>query len=129
MIRWSCQRLHGCVPVRASATPTGRELGQLRPPLAHPLRRLGERLAPAGAHLDLGRDQLADEVLLERRPCAAACSSSKRLTSSSVSRSRSANSSSTATVKSVPLSNASYADANQLVRRQALLVAHRRSLR
>src|SRR4051794_9708515 len=43
-------------------------------------------------------------------PCAAACSSSKRLLSSSVSRSRIANSSSTATVKSVPLSYASNAE-------------------
>ncbi len=27
-----------------------------------------ERLAPPGTHFDLGRDQLSDEMLLERRP-------------------------------------------------------------
>ena len=52
-----------------------RELGQLGAPLAQRLRRLGEALAAAGLDLDLGRDQLADEMRLElgaaRRPPAA----------------------------------------------------------
>ena len=68
MIRWSCQRLHGCVPVAPSSTPSDvRELVQLRAPLAHLRGASAKRLAAAGAHLDLGGDQLADEVLLERR--------------------------------------------------------------
>src|SRR5205085_5439488 len=43
------------------------ELRELGTPLAHPGRDLRERLAAAGLDLDLGRDQLADEVLLEHR--------------------------------------------------------------
>jgi hypothetical protein len=35
--------------------------------LADPFGRLGKALAAAGSHLDLGSDQLADQVLLERR--------------------------------------------------------------
>ena len=61
------------------------ELVQLLAPLADSRRHLVEGVAAAGADLDLGGDQLADEVLLERRPWAAACSSSKRLVSPSVS--------------------------------------------
>ena len=53
-------------------------------------------------------------------PARAAFSSSNRFTSASVSGSRSANSSSTATVKSVPLSNASRALREQLVRAYGL---------
>ncbi len=41
------------------------EAAQLDAPLADLLRRLGERVAPARAHLDLGGDQLSDEVRLE----------------------------------------------------------------
>src|SRR5690348_14309032 len=42
-----------------------RQRAQLRAPLAQLLGRLGERLAPAGAHFCLGGDQLADEVRLQ----------------------------------------------------------------
>ena len=42
-----------------------RELEQLPPALDDPSGRLGERLAAPGAHLDLRRDQLPDQVLLE----------------------------------------------------------------
>jgi hypothetical protein len=44
------------------------ERAELLAPLAHPRRRLGEALTAAGADLDLRRDQLADEMLLELRP-------------------------------------------------------------
>src|SRR5262249_31350828 len=40
---------------------------ELRSALGHPLGRLGEGEAAAGLDLDLGRDQLADEVLVELR--------------------------------------------------------------
>ena len=40
---------------------------ELPAPLRHGGRRLGERLAAPRAHLDLGRDQLTDEMGLERR--------------------------------------------------------------
>ena len=41
---------------------------QLRAPLGDRRRDVRERLLLAGADLDLGGDELADEVLLERRP-------------------------------------------------------------
>ena len=41
------------------------ELEELAPALAHHRHGLRERLAAAGAHLDLRSDQLADEVLFE----------------------------------------------------------------
>ena len=47
------------------------ELEELAPPLGHGGGGFGERPALAGADLDLGRDQLADEVLGERRPLGA----------------------------------------------------------
>jgi hypothetical protein len=59
MIRWSCQRLHGCAPV----APSDRSRPRASP--SHLGRRLGEALATAGADLDLGCDQLADEMRLE----------------------------------------------------------------
>ena len=67
MMRWSFQELHGCVAGRAERDPERLgELVQLRAPLAHPGGRFGEVLAAARSNLDLRRDQLADEVLLER---------------------------------------------------------------
>jgi len=44
----------------------GRELVELRPALADLCGSLGEALAATGADLDLGGDQLSDEVVLER---------------------------------------------------------------
>ena len=41
-------------------------IGELRPALGDPRGRLGEVFAAAGPDLDLGGDQLADEVLVER---------------------------------------------------------------
>ena len=52
---------------RASPSPLG-DLRELRAARAHPLRRLREGLAPAGPHLRLGRDQLADEVVVDGAP-------------------------------------------------------------
>ena len=43
------------------------EGAELRAPLDHPLRRLAEGLGAARPDLDLGGDQLPDEVLLELR--------------------------------------------------------------
>ena len=124
--------LPGAPRVRAGgaerdAEPVG-ELDELLAPLAHARGRLGERLAAAGPHLDLGGDQLADEVLLELGARAAAWSSSKRLTRASVSGSRIANSSSTATVKSRAAVERLARRSDQLVRAE-LLVAHRRRSR
>src|SRR5262249_11933904 len=45
-----------------------REPEQLRAALPEPRGHLVEGVAAAGADLDLGGDQLADEVLLQRRP-------------------------------------------------------------
>ena len=44
------------------------EVEELCAPLAHGHGSLGKVLAPAGTDLDLGGDQLPDQVLLERRP-------------------------------------------------------------
>src|SRR5437763_2728499 len=53
----------------AEADPElARELRELAAPLAHAGRTVRERLAAPGLDLDLGRDQLADEVLLEHGP-------------------------------------------------------------
>ena len=69
MIRCSCHGDHGCVPVAPSAIPERIDDGlQLRPALGHRGGDVGERLAAPGLHLDLRRDQLPDDVRLERRP-------------------------------------------------------------
>ena len=65
MIRWSCQGLHGCVPVAPSAIPSGSTSAcscARRRPSQPDLR---ERRAAPRLDLDLGGDQLADEVRLE----------------------------------------------------------------
>ena len=68
MMRWSRQLAHGCVPVAPRVEPQRLdEGGELGAPLGERRRDVGERLLLAGLHLDLGRDQLADEVRLERR--------------------------------------------------------------
>ena len=48
-----------------------RERAELHATLRHPLRGLAERLAPARLHLDLGRDQLAHQMLVELALCGA----------------------------------------------------------
>ena len=79
MIRWCFQSAHGCVPVAPSEDPHRLdERLELGTALGHRAGDVGERVLPARADLDLGGDQLADEMLLERRPGAAACTSSKR---------------------------------------------------
>ena len=45
-----------------------RDLRELRAARAHQLGGLGEGLAPAGSHLRFGRDQLADEVVVDGTP-------------------------------------------------------------
>ena len=55
------------MPVAPSAMPSAvGERRELRAPLADLRGGLAEGLAAAGPDLDLGGDQLADEVLLER---------------------------------------------------------------
>src|SRR5215213_5502820 len=111
MMRWSCQRLHGCVPVHARATPTDCAS-------SWSCARRSTIFSAASANVSerpvrtSTSDAISSPTMCSSSgvPCAAACSSSKRLLSSSVSRSRIANSSSTATVKSVPLSYASNAE-------------------
>jgi hypothetical protein len=65
MMRCSCHGLQGWVPVAPRLTPI--QLGELDAALAQARGGLFEIDAAAGANLDLGGDQLADEVLLERR--------------------------------------------------------------
>ena len=69
MIRCSCHGLHGMRAGRAErdAARLG-ERAELLAPLAEERGGVGERVAAAGADLDLGGDQLADEVRLELRP-------------------------------------------------------------
>ena len=79
MMRWSCQRLHGCVPVDASASVERlRELVQLR--LRSPMRAA----ASANDSQRPVRTSTSDAISSPTRcsssavPCAAACRSSKR---------------------------------------------------
>ena len=120
-------RAHGCVPVAPSAIPSpSADARELLAALAHARRRRG-RTPRSGPSSPRPPRRSARRRGAARGRCrgAAACSSSKRFTSPSVSGSRSANSSSTATVKSVPASKPSRATADQLVGAQPLLVAHR----
>ena len=67
MMCWSCQRLHGMRPGRAQ-THLVRfgELEELPASLDDEAGGFGEGLAASGPHLDLGRDQLADQMLFQR---------------------------------------------------------------
>src|SRR5215831_15129600 len=111
MMRWSCHRLHGCVPVHASATPIERASS-----CSWARRSTIFAAASANDSQRPVRTSTSEAISSPTRcsstgvPRAAACSSSKRLSSSKVSGSRIANSSSTATVKSRPLSYASNAE-------------------
>ena len=68
MMCCSCQGLQGCVPVAPSRTScASASSNSCRAPLDDESGRLGERLAAPGPHLDLRRDELAHEMLLERR--------------------------------------------------------------
>ena len=68
MIRWSRQLAHGCVPVHASAIASGsRSAASSARRSAIAAGNVGERGLLARLDLDLGGDQLADEVRLERR--------------------------------------------------------------
>ena len=102
MIRCSCQGLQGCVPVAPSVTPSfSASARQLRASLGESSARSRRRCrsGPCGPR---PRMRSARRRGAPRAPCprAAALSSSKRFESDSVSGSRIANSSSTATVKS-----------------------------
>src|SRR6476619_6362258 len=113
MIRCSCHGLQGCVPVAARATPRGSAS-------ARSCCRRSPRSAVASANESQRpvRISISDAISSPTRcgsssvPRAASWSSSKRLTRPSVSGSISANSSSTATVKSGTASNAARDCAN-----------------
>ena len=69
MIRWSCQRAARMGAGRAELEPDLARQGlELRTALGDLRRRLAEVGALAGAHLDLRRDQLADEMRLDVGP-------------------------------------------------------------
>src|SRR3954463_357949 len=111
MMRWSCQRLQGCVPVDASARSC-----DCASSCSCILRSTMRAAASAKDSQRPVRTSISDAISSPTRswasavPCAAACKSSKRFVRSSVSRLRIANSSSTATVKSRPFSYASNAE-------------------
>src|SRR2546423_5089464 len=112
MMRWSCQRLHGCVPVDERATP----YASARAPSC--ARRCAMRSAASANESQRPvLTSISDAISSPTRcssssvPAAAAWSSSKRLVSSNVSGSSSANSSSTATVRSSAFSKDSCANA------------------
>src|SRR5919201_1683637 len=110
MIRWFCQGLQGWVPMAARAMPrpaaSSSSWARRSPIFAAASAKLVQRPV---------RTSTSDEISSPTRwassgvPWAAAWSSSNRLTRPSVSGSRTANSSSTARVKSCPLSYASCA--------------------
>src|SRR6266511_2171160 len=111
MMRWSCQRLQGCVPV--DARPAPRESAS-----SWSCERRSAIFAAASVNVSQRpvRTSTSDAISSPTRcassgpPCTAAWNSSNRFASSSVSGSRIANSSSTATVKSLPASYASNAE-------------------
>ena len=103
MIRCSCQGAHGCVPVAPSAIPIGSTS-------ACSCARRSASAAGMSANVSQRPVLISTSEAISSPtrfgsstvPCAAACTSSNRLTSPSVAGSSNANSSSTATVKSVP---------------------------
>ena len=100
------------------------ELVQLLAPLADLRGGLLERVAAAGADLDLGGDQLADEMLLERRALRGRLQVLEAVRSGRASPgSRTANSSSTASVKSCAVLELLAGEADLLVRGEALGVS------
>ncbi len=125
MIRWSCQRLHGWVPTAPSWVPSSRasERSWLRrcAIFAAASPKLSQRPVRTSASEAISSPTRCGST---SEPLASACSCSKRSTSDSVSGSRRANSSSTASVKSVPDSNASRAVRELLLSRETLFLAH-----
>src|SRR5262245_907294 len=113
MIRWSCQRLQGCVPVAPSARPrplvSSASWARRVPISSAASAKLGQRPVRTSTSEAISSPTRCSSTA---EPAAAAFTSSKRLTSESVSGSRSANSSSTARVRSVPLSKAARASSS-----------------
>src|SRR3954453_16207990 len=101
MMRWSCQRLHGCVATAERPTPT-----ESASPLSCTRRSPSFSAASANVSQRPVRTSTSDAISSPTRcgstsvPRAAACTSSKRVTSSRDAGSRMANSSSIASVKS-----------------------------
>src|SRR5437763_7609856 len=107
MMRWSCHRLHGCVPVDDSPTPSEsvspRSCTRRSPSFSAASANVSQRPVRTSTSEAISSPTMCGSRSV---PCAASRTSSKRLTSSSVAGSSSANSSSTATVKSGTASNA-----------------------
>ena len=130
MIRWSCQRAPRMRADRREADPerVGERRGAAR------AARPSAPLHSANVSQRPVRTSTSDAISSPTRcgsssvPRAACWTSSKRLTSSRVPGSRSANSSSTATVKSGPSSKAASRRRQQLLVADLLLFTHGRSL-
>src|SRR5947209_19650285 len=107
MMRWSCHRLHGCVPVdespTASASVSPRSCTRRSPSFSAASANVSQRPVRTSTSEAISSPTRCGSRSV---PCAASRTSSKRLASSSVAGSSSANSSSTATVKSGTASNA-----------------------
>src|SRR3990170_571449 len=110
MIFCSCQGLHGCVPVPQSAIPSpsarGRSWARRSASLVWASSNVSQRPVLTSTSEAMSSPMMWPSSSV---PCAVGKSSSKRLTSPSEDGSRSANSSSTASVKSLPFSNCSRA--------------------
>ena len=108
MIRCSCHGDHGCVPVAPKRDSERIDDGlQLRPALGHCSRDVGKRLAAPGLDLDLRRDQLSDDMRLERRSLRGGLHLLEAVDEAQRRRIEEGELSSTATVKSVPVSKPS----------------------
>src|SRR5436190_7112837 len=111
MMRCSCQGLHGWVPTAARATPSpaasSSSWARRSPTFAAASAKLSQRPVRTSTSEAISSPTRCSSSGV---PWAAAWSSSKRFASESVSGSRTANSSSTASVKSVPFSYASRAE-------------------
>src|SRR5512146_630459 len=108
MIRWSCHRLHGCVPVAPSPICCSRASAWICERRSCILAAASWKASQRPVRISTS-DAISSPTTCSANSVrsAAAFSGSKRLVSSSVSRSRSANSSSTASVRSAPESNSS----------------------
>src|SRR5213592_3165206 len=65
MMRCFCHGLHGCAPVPPSVKPSPSTSSRSWARRLGTVAAASEGLAATSAHLDLGRDQLADEMRLQ----------------------------------------------------------------
>ena len=110
MIRCSCQGLHGCVPVAPSAIPSESQSASTCDRRSASFRAASSKLSQRPVFTSTSEAISSPARCgLSSLPSAAAWMSSKRLTRERLAGSRTANSSSTASVRSVPSSNCSRA--------------------